>query len=112
MPLKPYKDFPLTSHSGGKWMKKINGRVRYFGRWGNRVKGKLERIEGDGWQDALFRCRIPCRPARGSSPLVPIGSFLHQPFFDQVDAARRQFGLLNKGGRGRESYSSPAASFP
>lgn len=25
---KPYKDFPLTAHSGGKWMKKIGGRLR------------------------------------------------------------------------------------
>jgi hypothetical protein len=25
----------------------------YFGRWGRAVNGKLERVEGDGWKEAL-----------------------------------------------------------
>ncbi len=33
-PKKPYPSFPLTAHSNGQWCKKINGRVLYFGRWG------------------------------------------------------------------------------
>lgn len=32
-PEKPTEDFPLFSHWGGKWGKKINGKIRYFGRW-------------------------------------------------------------------------------
>jgi len=52
-PEKPYEGFPLTPHAGGKWMKKIRGTIHYFGRWGRIVKGKMERLPGDGWQEAL-----------------------------------------------------------
>jgi hypothetical protein len=34
-------------------MKKIRGKIHYFGRWANRVNGKLVRVEGDGWKEAL-----------------------------------------------------------
>jgi integrase len=34
-------------------MKKIRGKFHYFGRWANLVNGKLERIPGDGWKEAL-----------------------------------------------------------
>lgn len=53
VPPKPYAKFPLTPHSSGKWQKKIRGHLFYFGRWGKRVDGKMQRLEGDGWEEAL-----------------------------------------------------------
>ncbi len=52
-PPKPYAKFPLTAHASGAWQKKILGKIKYFGRWGRVVNGKLTRIEGDGWKEAL-----------------------------------------------------------
>jgi integrase len=53
LPEKPYPEFPLTPHAGGKWQKKICGKIHYFGRWYTREKGKVVRTTGDGWKEAL-----------------------------------------------------------
>jgi len=52
-PPKPYKEFPLYAHPSGHWAKKVRGNFHYFGRWGRRVNGKMERLDGDGWEEAL-----------------------------------------------------------
>ena len=74
-PPKPYRDFPLTPHSLGYWCKSIRGKVKYFGRWGRRVNGKMERLPDDGWQtaldeynrtrDALYQGKTPRPKAEG-----------------------------------------------
>lgn len=52
-PEKPYADFPLYPHPSGHWAKKIRGKLHYFGRWGRKQNGSMERVDGDGWQAAL-----------------------------------------------------------
>lgn len=44
-PKKPYKDFPLNFHPTGRFSKKVRGKVRYFGRWGNVKDGKVVAVE-------------------------------------------------------------------
>ena len=52
-PSKPYDGFPLYTHPSGKWAKKTRGEFYYFGQWAQRMGGRLVRVEGDGWKDAL-----------------------------------------------------------
>lgn len=74
-PPKPYPGFPLTPHPAGYWCKSIRGKLRYFARWGKRMNGRMVRVEGDGWQealeefnqtrDALYQGKTPCPKTEG-----------------------------------------------
>lgn len=51
-PKKP-PGFPLGPHPSGKWQKKVDGKIEFFGRWGKVVNGTMKRIPGDGIKEAL-----------------------------------------------------------
>src|SRR5690349_9241640 len=61
-PKKPYPDFPLTPHASGKWMKKIRGKLHYFGSWARRLEGVLIPVENDGWEQALAEYNAVAEP--------------------------------------------------
>jgi integrase len=46
-PSKPYPEFPLFPHASGRWAKKINGKMHYFGWWRGKLAGH--------WQTALAK---------------------------------------------------------
>jgi integrase len=46
-PSKPYPEFPLFPHASGRWAKKINGKIHYFGWWRGNLAGP--------WQAALAK---------------------------------------------------------
>jgi integrase len=57
-PPKPYPEFPLYAHPAGYWAKKVRGQLHYFGRWGKTVGGKLTRLDGDTWKEALEQYKV------------------------------------------------------
>ena len=53
LPKKPYAGFPLAYHASGKFQKRIDGKLQYFGRWGKRAKGEVIPFDDLGWEAAL-----------------------------------------------------------
>ena len=49
-PEKPYPDFPLHAVASGQWCCRIDGKIRYFGKWAKMVQGKLQPLEDLGWE--------------------------------------------------------------
>lgn len=45
LPDKPYADFPLFPHQTGRWAKKIKGKIRFYGRWGNVKAGVVSPVD-------------------------------------------------------------------
>jgi hypothetical protein len=61
-PTAPHPEFPLYAHPLGYWSKKINGRIRHFGRWGRRKNNVVVPVDDyvAGWREALaaFKAQI------------------------------------------------------
>ncbi len=71
-PSKPYDGFPLYAHPSSQWAKKIRNQFAYFGAWGRRINGKLVRVEGDGWKEALESYRSQAEAFHsGRKPRIP-----------------------------------------
>ncbi|HHK41479.1 MAG TPA: hypothetical protein ENJ50_03585, partial [Planctomycetaceae bacterium] len=115
----------------GDWAKKTRGKLYYFGRWGRIVDGRMERLPGDGWREALdeylrvrddlYAGRTP-RPASeqmtladlcshfpaGKQRLVESGEIVDRTFRDYLDVCRR---LVEHFGRHRPVTDLAPADF-
>jgi hypothetical protein len=92
-PPKPYPEFPLTPHNSGAWMKKIMGKIHYFGKWAHRVNGNLLRVEGDGWKEALELYKVQADDQHaGRTPLQTLDCSLARAL-----SARRTFSVSLRG---------------
>ncbi len=71
-PPKPYQEFPLSPHPTGNWQKKIRGKIHYLGRWSRVRNGKMERLPGDAWKEALELYKSQADDLHvGQKPRVP-----------------------------------------
>jgi len=52
-PKDPYPGFPLGASTAGWWVKRIRGKLHYFGHWFKVRNGQIERLPDDGWQAAI-----------------------------------------------------------
>jgi integrase len=90
-PPKPYRDFPLTPHASGAWQKKIRGKIHYFGRWGRVIDGKLQRIEGDGWKEALELYKVQADDLHaGRTPRKPGDALTVKHLCDRFYTAKKR----------------------
>lgn len=65
-PAKPAPDYPLFPHANGSWARKVNGKLRYYGPWGN-PEAALAKYRAENGQ-------TPSLPAR-SKPAKPHPDF-------------------------------------
>src|SRR5262249_22204100 len=87
--------------------KKINGTIRHFGRWGRVRGGKMERVEGDGWKEALEAYQVQGNDYRlGRTPraLTPGGLTLADLCNRFVTAKKRRQEAGEIGGRTFADY--------
>lgn len=78
-PAKPRPDYPLFPHATGRWAKKINGKLHYFGPWSdpeaaednyNRQKAELKQDRKQKHKPGKIRRCKPPKP-RPDYPLYP-----------------------------------------
>jgi integrase len=117
-PAKPYPDFPLTAHPCGQWVKKIRGKLHYFGLWAD-PQAALARYLAQ--RDDLHAGRDP-RPDPGAvtvkdvanaflnakSALVDSGELSPRTFTNYRTAAEMAVSVL---GRGRAVANLRPADF-
>lgn len=72
-PSKPRKDFPLFAHASGQWVKKVNGRIHYFGKWGDPTAAEAK---WDRDRQALIEGRDPNDATMGDSVKWLCDSFM------------------------------------
>lgn len=90
-PKKPYPGFPLTPHPGGKWQKKIRGKIHYFGRWAESKKGEWVRTKRDGWEDALEAYkRVADDLHAGRTPRADTGGVTVRDLCNSFDRAKQR----------------------
>src|SRR5262249_27773211 len=78
-PSKPSPDFPLFPHATGQWAKKIEGKMRYFGRWENpeeALKAYVDFVDGATSKKARHGGPKTSKPAKPypDFPLFPHAS--------------------------------------
>lgn len=73
-PKKPYADYPLYAHNTGRWAKKINGQLHYFGPWED-PDGALNLFLHQ--RDDLYAGREPTPPEGAFTMRVLANAFLN-----------------------------------
>jgi integrase len=82
-PEKPYPEFPLTPHPNGTWVKKIRGRLFYFGPWDD-PQAALDKYLRE--KDDLHAGRVPREPAPEGMTLRKLANAYGRHKQSQVDA--------------------------
>ena len=92
-PAKPSRDFPLTPHPNGQWVKKVRGKLHYFGRWADDRKGELAVALWAEQQADLLAGRTPRGCREGLSVRQLCNAFLtaKEQSRDGGDITQRSF---------------------